>query len=158
MARYLAVPKSSHAAVEVATGTSIKTVLQVATPSTTDLAVLAWGISFDATSGTPGVVTLIHTDVAASVTDVTPEKWRNTYAPASLCVGSGGNKTGYNSTSEGSIADSVILDTQEVNPQTGYSIWFPDPPRVQVSRYLRIRCLFAADVNCIPWILWQEPA
>jgi len=159
MSLYLAIPKASNALVEVATGTAIKTLLQIATPSTTDIRVVAWGISFDGTSATaaPGILTLIDVDVAATVTTLTAEKWNSDDAPASLCVG-GTAATGYNATAEGTIGGSRILDGQNVHPQTGYSIWLPEKPRVKASRFLRIRALFGADVNGIPWILWEEPA
>lgn len=157
MGLYLAVPKSSHAAVEVATGAAIKTLLQVATPSTTDIRVVAWGISFDGASGAIGVVTLIDTDVAATVTTLTPEEWESEDMQASLCVG-GASATGYNASAEGTITASRILDPQELDPRTGYSIWFPKWPKVKASRFLRIRALFAADVNALPWIIFSEPA
>lgn len=158
MSIYLAIPKASHALVEVATGTAIKTLLQVATPSTTDLSVVAWGVDFDGTSGAPGVVTLVDVDVAATVTTLTPEKWSNDYSQAALCVG-GTSATGYNASAEGSIGASRILDGHEITPNSGgYSIWFPVAPRVKVSRFLRIRVLFAADVNALPWILFEEAA
>lgn len=159
MALYIAIPKSANALVEVATGTVIKTLLQVATPSTTDIRVLAWGVSFDGISPTaaPGQLTLVDVDVAATVTILTPEKWGSDDNQASLCVG-GTAATGYNASAEGTIAGSRILDGQEVHPQTGYSIWLPRTPKVKASRFLRIRALFAADINAIPWILWEEPA
>lgn len=159
---YQAIPKASHAIVEVATGTAIKTVLQVATPTTTDIRVVAWGLSFDGASPTDpaGICTLIDVDVAATVTDLTPEPWESPLVQASLCIGSAGNKTGYNATAEGTIAASRILDGEEVHPQSGYSLWFPDNkrPRVAVSRFLRIRTLFGITVNCVPWIIFEEPA
>jgi len=159
MSLYLAVPKASNAVVEVATGTVIKTLLQVATPSTTDIRIVAWGISFDGISATaaPGVITLIDVDVAATVTTLTPEKWSSADTQASLCVG-GASATGYNATAEGTIAGSTILDGQNIHPQTGYSVWLPERPKVKASRFLRIRALFGADVNGVPWILWEEPA
>lgn len=157
--QYLAIPKASHAIVEVATGTAIKTLLQVATPSTTDIRLLAWGISFDGITSTnaPGVITLVNVDVAATVTTLTAEKWSSTDSQLSLCVG-GASATGYNASAEGTIADSVIIDGQDIHPQTGYSIWLPERPRIKASRFLRIRALFAVDVNAIPWLLWEEPA
>jgi hypothetical protein len=159
MGAYLAIPKASHAAVEVATGTAIKTLLQVATPSTTDIRVLGWGVSFDGTSGSaaPGVCTLIDVDVAATVTTLAAEAWESADLQASLCIG-GASATGYNATVEGTIAGSRILDVAEVHPQTGYAIWFPRGPRVKASRFLRVRALFAVDVNAIPWVLYEEPA
>ncbi len=161
MSLYLATPKTSHAITEVATGTAIKTLLQVATPSTTDIRVLGWGVSFDgvAAADAPGQVTLIDVDVAATVTTLTAEKWGSDDSPASLCIG-GTALTGYLATAEGTITASRILDAQEVHPQTGYSIWFPDRalPKVKLSRFLRVRALFAVDINAVPWIVWHEPA
>ena len=157
MGRYIAMPKSSHATVVVATGTATKTVLQVATPSTTDIRILGWGVSLDATSGTPGVCTLVSVDVAATVTALTPELWSSPVAPASLCVG-GTSATGYNGSAEGSIGASRIFDSQHVSPAGGYSIWFPNPPTVAASKFLRIRTLFPVTANVIPWIVWEEPA
>jgi hypothetical protein len=161
MAQYIAIPKSSHAIVEVATTAAIKTVLQVATPSTTNIKLLGWGISFDGivVTNPSGVVTLADVNVAATVTSQTPELWGSEESQASLCVG-GTSATGYNASAEGSITGSRILDGQNVHPQTGYALWYPEAarPRIAVSRFLRIRTLFSVDINCIPWIVWEEPA
>jgi hypothetical protein len=161
VALFIAVPNASHAVVEVATGTAVKTVLQVATPSTTDIRIIGWGISFDGivAADPAGVVTLIDVDVAATVTALSPTDWGSDDNQNSLCV-SGTSATGYNGSAEGSIAASKIIDPQEVHPQSGYGLWFPEmrQPRVKASRFLRIRCLFSVTVNCVPWIVWQEPA
>lgn len=158
---YLATPKASNAIVVVASTTALKTVLQVATPSTTDIRVHAWGISCKGTVATeaPGECTLIDTDVAATVTTLTPEKWQSAFAPASLCVG-GTALTGYNGSAEGTIGASTILDPQTVHPQSAYGVWFPEgsQPRVGASRFLRVRTLFAVTVNVVPWIIYEEPA
>lgn len=161
MAKYLAIPKSSHAPVEVATSTARKTLLQVATPSTTTIRVIGWGVSFDGVVSTnpAGIVDLVDVDVAATVTTLTPEEFGSDENQASLCVG-GTSATGYNASAEGTIGASRILDGEEVHPQTGYSMWFPERfcPVVKVSRFLRIRALFSVDINGIPWIAWEEPA
>lgn len=159
MATYNAIPNSSHQTVEVSTGTAIKTVLQVATPSTTDILVLGWSVSFQGVVVTdaPIIATLIDTNVAATVTSLTPGKYGNRLAPASLCVG-GTSATGYNASAEGTITDSTILDSGHVHPQGAYGVWFPKPQVVAVSRFLRIRVLAAVSVDCIPMIVWKEPA
>lgn len=161
MALYLAIPNTSNALVEVATGTALKTLLQVATPSGTDIRVIAWGVSFDGVVVTdpPGQVTLIDVDVAASVTTLTPTEYGSDDNQASLCVG-GASATGYNASGEGTITGSRILGGEEIHPQTGYEVWIPEryQPRVKASRFLRIRALFSVSINSIPWILWQEPA
>src|SRR6266481_5596570 len=52
----------------VATGTTIKTMLQIATPPTRQIIILAWGFTLDTHPGASSVFELIETDVAASVT------------------------------------------------------------------------------------------
>jgi hypothetical protein len=164
MSMFMAIPRvaGTFVTVEVATGTAVKTVLQVGVPSTTDITVLGWGISFDGVSATaaPGVCELVDTNtVFATVTSLTPDKWGSEMSPSSLCVG-GAALTGYNASAEGTITAARFIDGQNVHPQTGYSVWFPDRtgPQVQPSRSLRIRTTFAATVNCLPWIAWLEPA
>ncbi len=158
---FQAIPNASDAVVEVATSAALKTVLQVATPSTTDIRLRGWGISLDGIVATnpAGIVELIDVDVAATVTTLTPTKWGSDDSPTSLCIG-GTALTGYNATGEGTITASRILDAQSIHPQTGYAIWFPDTalPKIKASRFLRIRTLFSVDINCIPFILWDEPA
>lgn len=158
-AEYQAIPKASHASLEVATGTALKTVLQVATPATTGIVICGWGVSFDGTSGAaaPGQCDLVDVDVAATVTSLTPEKFLSANLPASLCVG-GVSATGYNGTAEGTITDSRLLDSDDCHPQTGYGVWFSDQdrPYVKPSRFVRVRTLYAATVNGIPWISWYE--
>ena len=158
---FLATPNTSHAITVVATTTAVKTVLQIGVPSTTDIRVHGWGISCKgiAAADPAGDVCLIDTDVAATVTSLTPEEWESSNAATSLCVG-GAALTGYNASAEGSIGGSVILDPQAVHPQGAYGVFFPEGrrPRVAPSRFLRIRTTYTVTVNVIPWILWEEPA
>lgn len=138
-----------------------KTVLQVAIPSTTDIKILAWSVSFDGASGTavPVICQLLDGDVAATVTAFTPDLYGNNQQPASLCVG-GTSATGYNATVEGTMTSVTGIDAGHTHPQSGYGVWFPDDSRRRVgpSRFLRIRCQAPAIVNVIPAIWWAEPA
>ena len=120
---YLAIPRASNIPVVVATGTAVKTVLQVATPSTTDIRVFAWGVSFAGIVATEaaGICTLMDTDVAASVTTVTPIEWESDDQVASLCVG-GASATGYNASGEGTIGATSLFNPithQGDDPQIG---------------------------------------
>lgn len=159
MARYILIPKSSHDVVEVATSAALKTVLQLATPATTRIKIAGWGLSFDGivVTNPPGKVELIDVNVAATVTSLTPEEW-NTDNQASLCIG-GTSASGYNASAEGSITGSRLLGGENVHPQNGYGIWYPEGkgPTVAVSRFVRIRTTFSVDINCIPWIVFDEP-
>jgi hypothetical protein len=170
MAEYSAIPRATATTwmptvVALAAATA-KTVLQVAVPSTTDIRVLGWGVSFDGISGVgvPVICQLIDGDVAAGgLTSLTPELWGNAQQPASLCVG-GAALTGHGggvTPTEGTMTSVRQLDAEHVHPQAGYGIWFPEgpqQPRVNVSRFLRIRCQAPAAVNVIPWVVWMEPA
>jgi hypothetical protein len=163
---YLASPRASTSpfmpVVVALVAATTKTVLQVATPSTTDITVLGWQISFDGISGSaiPVVCQLIDGDVGASVgTALTPDNYGNSQQPASLCVG-GTAATGYNFGTEGTMTSVIAKDAGHTHPQSGYGLWFPDDcrPRVAPSRFLRIRCLAPGNVNVIPEIWFAEPA
>jgi hypothetical protein len=166
---YSAIPRATAApfmptVVALAAGAA-KTALQVATPATTDLVVIGWGVSFDGASGTavPVICQLVETDVGASgLTSLTPELWGNALQSVSLCVG-GAAATGHGggvTPTEGTITTVRQFDAQHVHPQAGYGIWFTEGvrPRVSPSRFLRVRCQAPAAVNVIPWVVWAEPA
>ena len=158
--RYVAGPLASHLPVEVAlVGGTRKTVMQIATPSTQDITMVAYAVSFDGISATadPVLVDLIETNVAATVTSLTPSPYSDPNAPPSLCVG-GTSATGYNASAEGTITASRLLDAVEVPPSSGIVIQFPlgREPGVAVSKFLRLRCLAPQAVNCVPILVWEE--
>jgi hypothetical protein len=163
-AEYMVTPRATTTPFEpvvvALVANTTKTVLQVATPSTTDIVVVAWGVSFDASAaGQPGWAQLIDGDVAATVTAMTPDLWGNSLQPVSLCVG-GTAATGYNASVEGTMTSVKSVDSEEVFPQSGYAVWFPDThlPRIAPSRFLRMRVKMPGTPNCIPWIVYGEPA
>lgn len=165
MSEYLLSPRATTTpfmpVVVALVGGAAKTVAQVATPSTTDILVLGWQVSFDGASGAavPVICQLIDGDVAATVTAFTPDPYGNSQQPASLCVG-GTSATGYNASVEGTMTSVVGADAGHTHPQAGYGVWFPEGCRRRVgpSRFLRIRCQAPAAVNVIPEIWWAEPA
>lgn len=159
---------TTAAQVAVTTGTSIKTMLQVATPSTRQIQLISWGFSITAPPATTstGIVELLDTDTAATVTahvaagvqPLVPGQ------PASL-VTLGTSATGYTSSSEGTPTASRVHDVVEVPGLTagGDGIapytwqWMPDErPIIAVSRFLRVRVTFGAAVNMITWVCWDE--
>jgi hypothetical protein len=149
----------------VATGTAIKTLMQVQ-PSATNVAkIKEWGISFDGSSAAaPGTVELCETDVAATVT---------AYAQAditkfdALAIANGNQTTnlfqvgaansGYTSTAEGSITVVRQFDCQQIAPTNQYVYQFPLDlePVIQVSKFARIRVKFGTTVNAICYMLIQ---
>ena len=158
---------TTAATAKVTTGTAIKTMLQIATPATRQLEIVSWGFSIDqapATTGV-GVVELIETDVAATVTahvaagvqPLTPG------LPASLMT-LGVSATGFTASAEGTTTASRIFDATELAgvsngayPVTYSYQFMPDErPRVAVSKFLRVRVTFSAAASMLCWVTWDE--
>ena len=149
----------------VSTGTAIKTMLQLATPSTRQVQILEWGFSLDDPPGADGVVELIDTNVAATVTAHSASGIINLdpNGTASLCVG-GTALTGYTASAEGTITATRALDVVSLSSVSGESglayvrTFMPDDrPIVAVSRFLRVRATTpttAADMRT--FITFQE--
>lgn len=152
-------PATAAAAVKVATGTSIKTLLQVATPSTQDISVVEWGISFDGSAAaTPIECELIVVGQAATVTSFTPQLYTADAHAASACVG-GTSATGYTSTGEGTISGTTFYgDLQLIAPTSQYVKQWPLGREfyVPVSSFLRVRVTAGTTVNAYCYIIWVE--
>lgn len=150
----------------VATGTTTKTMLQIATPSTRQIMILDWGYSLEEPPGADGVIDFLQTDVAATVTahvasGVQPD---DAALPASLMT-LGTSATGYTASAEGSITTTRTFDvvtlssvSTEAAPFMHYrKEWTFDNPIVPVSKFLRIRATMpttGVDMRC--WIHWME--
>lgn len=150
----------------VSTGTAVKTMLQIATPSDRQCQLIAWGFSLDTIQSAVGVVELIQTDVAATVTAhiASGVQQLDPNAPASkMTLGTGG--TGYTATVEGSVAATRTFDAVAVNsgssggaPHLVYSYQFmPDErPIVAVSKFVRVRVDLGTSSGMLCWTVWDE--
>jgi hypothetical protein len=144
----------------VATGTSIKTLLQVATPSTTGIKVVEWGISFDgSTAAQPVKCELVDTGAvgATSGTSFTPQAYDDPNAVSSLCVG-GTGATCYSPSAEGTVTATRHGDLQLVAPTNQWVKQWPLGREFQVaaSKFLRVRVTAAATVNAYAYVIWEE--
>lgn len=145
----------------VTTGTSIKTLLQIATPSTRGIKVVEWGISFSGfAAAAPIRCELIDTDVAATVTAHVAagvQPYNDAGAPASLMT-LGTTATGYTSSSEGSITASRYGDVQQISPAGSYMRQWPLGREfvVGVSRFLRVRVTAPVAVDAYTYLVWEE--
>lgn len=156
---------TTAAQASVTTGTAIKTMLQVATPSTRQIQLISWGFSCDDPPGADAVVELLQTDVAATVTAHVAAGIQplDPNAPASLCVG-GAALTGYTASAEGTTTASRMFDAASLSSVSGESSllyvyqWMPDErPIVAVSKFLRVRATTpttAVDLRC--WVCFDE--
>lgn len=153
---------TTGALASVATGTSIKTMLQLASPSTRQLTVVGWGFQLDDPPGADGVVELLETDVAATVTAHVAAGLVKLLPgiPASLLT-LGTSATGYTASVEGAITTTRVFDVKrlsstsaEAAPIMSYDRRFETegiPPVVDVSKFLRVRVTMpttGVDMSC----------
>lgn len=162
MARYRifnhAMPTTAAPAA-VATGTGIKTLLQL--KPFNQAKIVAWGISFDGSAAaTPITVQLTETGaifgtVTASA-DVDVIKLNGADQAASSVAGLtlGTTATGYTCTSEGSIVTQRMFDTQLIAPTNQYIYQFPlgQEPVLVIGNATRIIVKAGTTVNAICWI------
>lgn len=156
---------TTAAQAKVTTGTAVKTMLQLATPSTRQMQLIAWGFSLDVAPGAASVVELLQTDVAATVTAHVASGVQplDPNAPASLLT-LGTAATGYTATAEGTPTATRVFDVKQIPLAAGatdltyYYQWMPDErPIIAVSRFLRVRATFATSAsNMTCWIVWDE--
>lgn len=145
----------------VTTGTAVKTMLQIATPSTRAIKVVEWGISFDGSAAaTPIRCELLQTDVAATVTAHVAagvQPYEDSGAPASLMT-LGTSATGYTATAEGTITATRHGDLQFIPPTGQYVKQWPlgREFEVPVSKFLRVRVTAGAAVNAYCYVVWAE--
>jgi hypothetical protein len=147
---------------KVATGATIKTLLQIAPPATLDLTVVEWGISFDGSAAAvPIQVELVETDVAATVTAHVAsgivKKNRESLALASQ-VTLGTAATGFTASAEGSTTATRLLDYKMIAPTDREWLQWPlgREAYVQPSKFCRVRVTAPVGVNAVCYIEWEE--
>lgn len=155
---------TTAAMVKVTTGTTIKTMLQLATPSTRMIRVLSWGYCLDAVPSSAGLIELVQTDVAATVTAHVASGVQplDPNAPASLLT-LGTSATGYTSTNEGTPTATRSFDSNLIPPTAGasdlnYDMQFmpEEQPLIPISKFLRVRVTFGGAVNMLTYITFTE--
>lgn len=145
----------------IQTGTAVRTLMQIATPSTCPIKILRWWLSGGhSAAAAPGIFELIETDVGAGVlTSFTPEKYGDPGQASSLCVG-GASATGFwnASTTEGTITATRTADAHQIAPTTQFSYeWVLDNEFIVArSKFLRIRCDAGVDTAVIGGVLYEE--
>mgnify|MGYP006914144321 CR=1 FL=1 len=151
---------TSAARAKVATGTTIKTLLQL--KSTIPFKILAWGISFDASAAaTPVMCELVETGtVAATVTaladaDIVKMEGVSDQVNAStagMTLSTSG--TGYTASAEGTVTSTRSFDDELVAPTNQYIYQFPlgYEPKVIAGNIARIRVTAPATTNAICWV------
>ena len=145
----------------VTTGTSAKTLLQVATPATRMIELISWGYQLN--GATTGIIELLAANVAATVTAHVAAGLQpvDPNLPASLMT-LGTSATGYNSSAEGAVTATRSLDQQfiegtaPVNLPYEYQFMPDERPRIAVSSFLRIRSTLGTSDGALCWVCWDE--
>ena len=150
----------------VATGTAIKTMLQVKIGALNVVRgrIVEWGISFDGAAAAAGVNCWLGTTstVKATITEHVATGIQNldplAAAPTDdnpFAFGAAGDETGFTASAEGTVTATRTLDSQLVQPTGQYVKQFPlgREPQWHVADFLRIRVLAAATVGCLCYVI-----
>ncbi len=147
----------------VASGTAIKTMIQIKPSATKPLKVKKFGISFDGTTAnTPGIVEFLEDANAATVTafaaaDITKYDGEALIGgdPTTNLIQVGTSASGYTSSNENTAAPARMLDAFHLSPTGIYVHEFSLglEPVVQISKFLKMRVKFGTTVNIICWVL-----
>lgn len=159
---------TTAAFVSIATGTAIKTLLQIKPAVNFDIKVVEWGISFDGSAAaTPGKIELIDTGTvfgtvtAAAAADVQPfddpNAAVNTAGTSGVPLNLGTAATGFTCTSEGSITATRYGDIQLIAPTGQYVKQFPLGREfaVKAGNCLRVRTTFGTTINAICYVIFE---
>lgn len=153
------------APVPITTGTALKTMMQLATNTTTPaIRIVEWWTEFDgATAATPIRVELIrHTGgaqttlTAYAAADIA--KVNDPNAPTSG-IQLGTALSGFNNTTtEVAPTGANSIETHFVPPTSGIYVQFPlgREPEVAVATFIRIRVTANAAVNDYSGLMWEE--
>lgn len=149
---YSAAVPTTAAMVSIATGTAIKTHLQVTAPATRELTIIGWGVALEAVPTVFVKAELINTTTVAGtgMTAVTPTVSQG--SAASLAT------AGFGPSAEGSVVattetyDAPILLTNLYTREWSLG----REPNVAVSNVIRVRLTTSVTINALCWIDWSE--
>lgn len=143
-----------------ATGTALKTILQIATPAGLRAKLVEIGVTFDGvtSSAVPVLVTLRRqtsagTGAASLAANFGPNPHNPDAATANVTAAQGPAGTWTAEPTTG-----VVLRAWRVPPTSGLVFQWPlgTEPEMAVSKYLAIVVTSAATVNATAWMTWEE--
>jgi hypothetical protein len=147
----------------VATGTAIKTLMQLQANASASFKVKGWGISFDGiTAATPIRCELIETGTiggGTAIAYVAADVYPYENALGENWIGQlGASASGFSPTTEGTITATRLGDYQFVAPTNQYLYDWVLSNEFQVSagKFCRVRVTAAASVNAICYIMIEQ--
>lgn len=157
---------TTAAPVKQPTGSAIRTMLQIAAPSSSQLTIIEWGISFDGNAAaTPIEVELFATTVAATMSTASVaadiSKVNCPDSEASLVQLGSTALTGFATAAvtEGTVANYRALDgLQLIAPTNQYVKQWPlgREPVVPSGKFVRVRVTAGSTVNAYIYVVWAE--
>lgn len=138
----------------IATGTSLKTLIEIATPATAAANVYHVWVDFDgiSASAVPVLVEIVRATASITGTTLTPSQLGTEgYATA--------NVTAKHTATAGSGTNlGNVLMKRRIAPTTGWELFLPDNRLfvVGASGFLRLNVTAGATVNATVGIAWQE--
>ncbi len=145
----------------VTTGTAVKTMLVLSTSASSEARVVEWSFEGDASAAAvPGTMELLfHGSGAATVTAYVAgdiKKYDPNSRASLLTLGTA--NSGYTASVEGTPAGGTFSIVHQVPPTSGMYIQYPlgREPEIAISTFCRFRNKFAAAVNAICFIAWEE--
>jgi hypothetical protein len=145
----------------VTTGTAVKTMIQLTPSASSEIRVVEWSFEGDASAAAvPGTMELLfHGSGAATVTAYVAgdiKKYDPNSRASLLTLGTA--NSGYSAGAEGTPAGGSFSIVHQVPPTSGMYIQYPlgREPEAAISTFLRFRNKFAAAVNGICFIAWEE--
>lgn len=150
------------APVAITTGTTVKTMIQMATSASCEARFVEWSWEGSGSAAaTPAVVELMfHTSGAATVTAYTAATDFKKYEPnsrASLMT-VGATASGFTSSGEGTPATALGSIVHQVPVTSGIYIQYPlgREPEMAVSTFARVRNTVTPAVNAVCFVAWEE--
>lgn len=147
-------PNYSATQADIATGTSLKTLVEIATPSTAAANVYHWWIDFDGVSASavPVLVEIVRATASITGTTLTPSQvGTEGYATA--------NVTAKHTATAGSGTNlGNVVWKRRIPPTTGFDLYLPDNRLIVVgaSGFLRMNVTAGATVNATVGFEWGE--
>lgn len=146
----------------VATGTAVKTMIQVATSANKEMQITEWWWGGDAfAAAAPGVAELMFANnltTPATVTAYVAADIKK-YEPNSVAalITLGATASGFTASAEGTPVAPFSIP-QQVSPTSGFYLQYPygARPELPASSLLRLRNKFAGSVNAICGVAWEE--
>lgn len=149
---YSAAVPTTAAMVPIATGTSIKTLLQLTAPSSNDIQIVSWGIDFTTVPTAFVNCELINTTTVAGtgMTAVVPSPVADAGAASSVA--------GFAPSAEGTVAATTrVFDEKQMLTNSYSWEWsLGREPELQASQVVRVRVTTSVTINAICWIMFVE--